>query len=58
MNEKINTSILTILVALCCWSIYCSSNAARDMGLVKEKITQIEKDLNEQLWNNVDKEEK
>ena len=50
-NDKIITALLAILIALGGWTLSRTFSLSQDMVLVKEKISQVEKQLDEQLWN-------
>ena len=51
INDKIITALLAILIALGGWTLSRTFSLSQDMVLVKEKISQVEKQLDEQLWN-------
>jgi len=53
MNDKIITALLAILIALGGWTLSRTFSLSQDMVLVKEKITQIEKDMEEAVWNTM-----
>tara|TARA_R100001530_G_scaffold58262_1_gene42321 strand:+ start:232 stop:459 length:228 start_codon:yes stop_codon:yes gene_type:complete len=53
INDKLITALLAILIALGGWTISRSFSLSQDMVLVKEKITQIEKDMEEAVWNTM-----
>ena len=53
MNDKLIAALLAILLALGGWSLQRSFSLSQDMVLVKEKITQIEKDMDEAVWNTM-----
>ena len=53
INDKIITALLAILIALGGWTLSRTFSLSQDMVLVKEKITQVEKQLDEAVWNNV-----
>ncbi len=51
INDKIITALLACLLALGGWTLSRTFSLSQDMVLVKEKISQVEKQLDEQLWN-------
>ena len=53
MNDKIITALLAILIALGGWTLSRTFSLSQDMVLVKEKISQVEKAIDEQLWNTL-----
>ena len=54
MNDKIITALLAILIALGGWTLSRTFSLSQDMVLVKEKITQIEKQMDEAVWNSIE----
>ena len=53
MNDKIITALLAVLIALGGWTLSRTFSLSQDMVLVKEKITQIEKQMDEAVWNSI-----
>ena len=53
INDKVITALLAILIALGGWTLSRTFSLSQDMVLVKEKITQIEKDMEEAVWNTM-----
>ena len=53
INDKIITALLACLLALGGWTLSRTFSLSQDMVLVKEKISQVEKQLDEAVWNNV-----
>jgi hypothetical protein len=53
MNEKIITALLTILIALSSWTITRTFAISNDIVLVKEKISKVEKQLDEAVWSTL-----
>ena len=53
MNDKIITALLAILIALGGWTLSRTFSLSQDMVLVKEKISQIEQQLDEAVWNTI-----
>ena len=45
MNDKIIAALLAVLIALGGWTLSRTFSLSQDMVLVKEKVTQIEEDL-------------
>jgi len=53
-NDKIITALLAILIALGGWTLSRTFSLSQDMVLVKEKISGIEKDMEEAVWNTLE----
>ena len=53
MNDKIITALLAILIALGGWTLSRTFSLSQDMVLIKEKVSQEEKAMDEQLWNSI-----
>ncbi len=53
MNDKIITALLAILIALGGWTLSRTFSLSQDMVLVKEKISQIEQQIDEAVWNTL-----
>ena len=53
INDKIITALLAILIALGGWTLSRTFSLSQDMVVVKEKFSQVEKQLDEAVWNNV-----
>ena len=53
MNDKIITALLACLLALGGWTLSRTFSLSQDMVLVKEKISQVEKQLDEAVWNTI-----
>ena len=53
MNDKIITALLAILIALGGWTLSRTFSLSQDMVLVKEKISQVERQLDEAVWNAI-----
>jgi hypothetical protein len=58
MNDKIITALLACLLALGGWTLSRTFSLSQDMVLVKEKVTRIEKDMEEAVWNSLQPSEK
>jgi len=54
INDKIITALLAVLIALGGWTLSRTVSLSQDMVLVKEKITHIEKDMEEAVWNTLE----
>ena len=54
MNDKLITALLACLLALGGWTLSRTFSLSQDMVLVKEKIIQIEKDMEEAVWNSLE----
>ena len=53
INDKIITALLAILIALGGWTLSRTFSLSQDMVLIKEKVSQVEKAMDEQLWNSI-----
>ena len=53
INDKIITALLACLLALGGWTLSRTFSLSQDMVLVKEKISQVEKQLDEAVWNSL-----
>ena len=53
MNDKIITALLAILIGLGGWTLSRTFSLSQDMVLIKEKVSQVEKAMDEQLWNSI-----
>ena len=58
INDKIITALLAVLLALGGWTLSRTFSLSQDMVLVKEKISQGEKQLDEAEWNTLPDPEK
>ena len=58
MHDKIITALLAILIALGGWTLSRTFSLSQDMVLVKEKISQVEKQLDEAVWNSIPEPDK
>ena len=58
INDKIITALLAVLLALGGWTLSRTFSLSQDMVLVKEKISQVEKQLDEAVWNTLPEPEK
>ena len=53
MNDKIITALLAILIALSGWSLSTTVGLKSDVAVLKEKVSKMEKDLEETVWNTL-----
>ena len=58
MHDKIITALLACLLALGGWTLSRTFSLSQDMVLVKEKISQVEKQLDEAVWNTIPEPQK
>jgi hypothetical protein len=58
MNDKIITALLAILIALSGWSLTTTVGLKSDVAVLKEKVSKMEKDIEEIGWNTFDKDKK
>jgi uncharacterized membrane protein SpoIIM required for sporulation len=58
MNDKIITALLAILIALSGWSLSTTVGLKSDVAVLKEKVSKMEKDLEETVWNTLDTNKK
>ena len=54
MNDKIITVLLAILIALSGWSLSTTVGLKSDVAVLKEKVSKMEKDIEEIGWNTID----
>ena len=54
MNDKIITALLAILIALSGWSLSTTVVIKSDVAVLKEKVSKMEKDMEEAVWNTLD----
>ena len=54
MNDKIITALLAILIALSGWSLSTTVGLKSDVAVLKEKVSKMEKDMEEAVWNTLD----
>ena len=54
MNDKIITALLAILIALSGWSLTTTVGLKSDVAVLKEKVSKVEKDMEEAVWNTLD----
>jgi len=53
MYDKVITSFLIILIALTSWGLWQNFHISKEMVLVKEKISKIDKQIDEAVWNTL-----
>ena len=58
MNDKIITALLAILIALSGWSLTTTVGLKSDVAVLKEKVSKVEKDMEEAVWNTLDTNKK
>ena len=58
MNDKIITALLAILIALSGWSLSTTVGLKSDVAVLKEKVSKMEKDIEEIGWNTFDNDKK
>ena len=58
MHDKIITALLACLLALGGGTLSRTFSLSQDMVLVKEKISQVEKQLDEAVWNTIPESQK
>ncbi len=58
MNDKIITALLAILIALSGWSLSTTVGLKSDVAVLKEKVSKVEKDMEEAVWNTLDANKK
>ena len=58
MNDKIITVLLAILIALSGWSLSTTVGLKSDVAVLNEKVSKLEKDVEEIGWNTFDKDKK
>ena len=51
MNEKLITALIAILLALGGWNLKETYSISKDMVLLKEKVSGLEKSVDEIPWN-------
>ena len=51
MNEKLITIVIAILLALGGWNLKETYSISKDMVLLKEKVSNLEKSVDEIPWN-------
>ena len=54
MNDKIITALLAILIALSGWSLTTTVGLKSDVAVLKEKVSKVEKDMEEAVWNTLE----
>ena len=53
MIEKLMTLLVGILLALAGWTLSRTFSISQDMEMVKEKVSKVEKQLDEAVWNSL-----
>ena len=54
MHDKLITGLLAILIALSGWSLSTTVGLKSDVAVLKEKVSKVEKDMEEAVWNTLD----
>ena len=54
MNEKLITALIAILLALGGWNLKETYSISKDIVLLKEKVSKVEKDVEEIGWYTFD----
>ncbi len=58
MSDKLITGLLAILIALSGWSLSTTVGLKSDVAVLNEKVSKLEKDVEEIGWNTFDKDKK
>ena len=58
MHDKLITGLLAILIALSGWSLSTTVGLKSDVAVLKEKVSKVEKDMEEAVWNTLDTNKK
>ena len=58
MNDKIITVLLAILIALSGWSLSTTVGLKSDVAVLNEKVSKLEKDVEEISWNTFEGKKK
>ena len=58
MNEKLITALIAITLALGGWNLKETYSISKDMVLLKEKVSKVEKDVEEIGWNTFESNKK
>ena len=51
MYDKIITTLLAVLLIIGGWTLSRTFSISQNMEMVKEKVSQVEKQLDEAVWN-------
>ena len=51
MYDKIITTLLAILIIIGGWTLSRTFSISQNMEMVKEKVSKVEKQLDEAVWN-------
>ena len=54
MSDKLITGLLAILIALSGWSLSTTVGLKSDVAVLNEKVSKLEKDVEEIGWNTFD----
>tara|TARA_R100001082_G_C4223560_1_gene100239 strand:- start:291 stop:506 length:216 start_codon:yes stop_codon:yes gene_type:complete len=58
MHDKLITGLLAILIALSGWSLSTTVGLKSDVAVLNEKVSKLEKDVEEIGWNTFDSNKK
>ena len=58
MSDKLITGLLAILIALSGWSLSTTVGLKSDVAVLNEKVSKLEKDVEEIGWNTFDSNKK
>ena len=53
MYDKKFTTLLVILIIITGWTLSRTFSISQNMEMVKEKVSQVEKQLDEAVWNSL-----
>ena len=53
MYDKKFTTLLVILIIITGWTLSRTFSISQDMEMVKEKVSKVEKQLDEAVWNSL-----
>ncbi len=53
MYDKKFTTLLVILIIISGWTLSRTFSISQDMEMVKEKVSKVEKQLDEAVWNSL-----
>ena len=51
MYDKIITTLLAVLIIIAGWTLSHTFSISKNMEMVKEKVSKVEKQLDEAVWN-------
>ena len=53
MYDKIITTLLAVLIIIAGWTLSRTFSISKNMEMVKEKVSKVEKQLDEAVWNSL-----